>query len=420
MKAGAIVKSRITPWALVAVLVVALVAWALATVITGRDDHGPKRWKSGGMACETEAFKRLSNASENSIALSGGTACEMETFKRLWNASGHPTTPATDNQPIAPQQPDWSRPNVTVYSVATVSPPHPRPTLHDLTDHGQAHAIDFLRDHSSSSPHAWADLQKALTDDGDAGSPDPFKFDRVLVATVSKGVIWEPGDRMVWTRVFIQPINFKFAGYSVRATENETLKVSSVEATTTQKLSADIGLAVPGMEGPKASIGPSNERTVTTTADVNTQYEALGIDIMPNFLRIIRESERGGDVVGNTSVSLSIVTDLTTILKKFPNDLPKKPNGDEVVLVVTGTHLEDGAKELKPDQATISVLPQAPLPHCALRARVWALYEQRSIKTGREYYDESQQEAVFLRDADEKQDLDIMGPDEVSPAVWAI
>ena len=89
---------------------------------------------------------------------------------------------------------------------------------------------------------------------------------------------------MMWTRVFIQPINFSFAGYTVADTDNVTVKVTSMEATKTQKLSADLGLTVPGLdEGPKMSVSPSNERTIKTTSDISAHYEKLGIDIPTQF-----------------------------------------------------------------------------------------------------------------------------------------
>ena len=80
------------------------------------------------------------------------------------------------------------------------------------------------------------------------GDKDPFQFQRTLVATVTKGTDWSPGDRMEWTRVFALPINFVFAGYTVAATENETVRIASLEATRAQKVSADIGLTFPGLE----------------------------------------------------------------------------------------------------------------------------------------------------------------------------
>ncbi len=79
-------------------------------------------------------------------------------------------------------------------------------------------------------------------------------------------------------------------------------------------------MAIPGIEAPKASVGAGGERSIKTTADVNAQYEKLGVDITPGFLRIIRESETGGDAIGNSTVALTAVTDAQTIWKQFPAD----------------------------------------------------------------------------------------------------
>ena len=95
-------------------------------------------------------------------------------------------------------------------------------------------------------------------------------------------------------------------------------------------------------------------------------------------------------MVGNTRVSISIVTDALTIQKRFPQDEShREPMGDDIVLLVTGTHLdEDIAPEdnKRPNSVDnkrpvpISVLPQVPVPHCALRARIWMLYQQRRAR----------------------------------------
>jgi hypothetical protein len=328
---------------------------------------------------------------------------------------------------------DWNKPHVSVYSIEGA--PHSLPTLRDLGNRAQAKAIDLLEQNAASEGRSLIELRDALDDSEGAasGEKDPFRFDRVLVATVAKGASWDPGDRMVWTRVFVQPINFSFAGYTVAATDNETVKVTSVEATNSRKLSADIGLTIPGLEGPKASLGPTREQSVKTSSEVDAQYEKLGVDITPNFLRVIRESETGGDVVGNTTISLTTVTDALTIQKKSTNEkLPTQPIGDDLVLLVTGTHLDrdtaspqDDTKQpvdadKKRTPSPIDVLPQIPVPHCALRATVWMLYEWREVNKGRESYDESHQEVTLRRDAEDKADVDIMSADEVSPAVWSL
>jgi hypothetical protein len=187
--------------------------------------------------------------------------------------------------------------------------------LKDLSERAQVRAIEAIEEAAGSKDTPWDDLRKTLSDTPDPGERDPFLFERVLVATVAKGVKWPPGDRMTWTRILVTPINFHFAAYTIAATENETVKISSVEATNVRKVSADIALAVPGADSSKVGVSPSSESSVKTTSDITVQYERLGVDIMPDFLRSIRESGAGGDVTGNTKVALSITTDPELIVQ---------------------------------------------------------------------------------------------------------
>jgi hypothetical protein len=349
-----------------------------------------------------------------------------------------------EDGPMTKRHHNWNCPHVAVYSV--LAPPHPMTTVRDLSDRGQAEAVRFLEKSGAMNGKSLIDLRDALNDSETiaAAEKDPFQFERVLVATVVKGANWEPGDRMMWTRVFVQPINFSFAGYTVAGTDNETEKVTSVEATNTRKFDADIESTIPGMEGPKATVGPSNEHSIKTTSDITAQYEKLGIDIMPDFLRIIRESETGGDVVGNTTVSLTAVTDPVKIWKRFPTDGTRHdPKDDDVLLLVTAMHVDGDTQSQKSGDeaqaqagaplisvggssapndapAPFDVLPQVPVPHCPLWARVWMLYEERRVDKGRESYDESKQAVTLLRDAEDREDVQIMSADEVSPAVWSI
>jgi hypothetical protein len=343
------------------------------------------------------------------------------------------------------------------------------PTLRDLGDRGQEEAIRFLENNAALKSKAWIDLQDALnySATSDAGEKDPFRFDRVLVATVAKGLDWNPGDRMMWTRIFIQPINFAFAGYSVAATDNETVKIASLESTSSRKFSADLSATIPGMEAPKASAGAGTDQSVKTTTDINAQYEKLGIDITRGFLRIIHESETGGDAIGNTTVALTAVTDAQSIWKQFPADrcdpeaivTPRlsimdkchhgplaqtedqdvfdskdpKDRDEDLVLLVTGIHPEDESPSPAGDvksttarekpQATpaIDVLPLVPVPHCALRARVWMLYEKRQVEDGtNNFYDESHQDVELIRDGEDKADVEVVSADEASPTVWSL
>ena len=48
------------------------------------------------------------------------------------------------------------------------------------------------------------------------------------------------------------------------------------------------------------------------------------------------------------------------------------------------------------------------------------LYEWRKVDGGRESYDESNQSVRIIRDAEDKEDVEIMNADEVSPALWTL
>jgi hypothetical protein len=290
----------------------------------------------------------------------GGDLQETEAFARMinhtedrgqWLSRARDSTQATQDTSS-----DFALPHVSVYSVPNVKPSRPHPTLLELGDRAQVRAIDAI-EHSSGS-------------------------------------------------------KVRFAAYTIAATENETVKVSSVEAQNTRKLSADIGLAIPGMDGSKIGVSPSRESTIKTTSDVSTQYERLGIDIMPTFLRVIRESAAGGDVIGNTTVAVSMTTDPELILEQSKIRALPDP---QIHLVVTGLHLDDEGKE-----PSMEVLPLVPLPHCALRANISAVYEQCHVHSGREFYDESRQQVVFIHDVDDERPVKIIDADDVSPFVWRV
>ena len=137
----------------------------------------------------------------------------------------------------------------------------------------------------------------------------------------------------------------------------------------------------------------------------------------------MRQSETGGDAVGNTKVSLTPVTDPKTIWKRYPKDPAQHQSDDDpIVLLVTGTHF-DGDGDPAADEKTrpaVDILPEVRVPHCALRARVWMLYEERHIDSGRESNDESKQSVTLVHDAEDKQDVEIVSADEVSPAAWSL
>jgi hypothetical protein len=67
---------------------------------------------------------------------------------------------------------DYSVPRVSVYSFPNVRPPEAAPTLKDLSDAAQAHAIDAIAQ-ASGPARPWEELRKALANGNQPGEKDP-------------------------------------------------------------------------------------------------------------------------------------------------------------------------------------------------------------------------------------------------------
>lgn len=88
---------------------------------------------------------------------------------------------------------NWREPTVSVYSAPSSKPAAAPLMLKELSDSGQAHAIDFVANASGSADTAWRQLAKSISDsDANAERQDSYRVDRVLVATVTKGRILVP------------------------------------------------------------------------------------------------------------------------------------------------------------------------------------------------------------------------------------
>jgi hypothetical protein len=264
-----------------------------------------------------------------------------------------------------------------------------------------------------------------------------------------------PGDRLLWTRTMVKPVNFQFAGYTVATTKNSSIKIADVEQNLSHKFSGKLEATMPVPGSPKLDVTTGNEGAEKVTANLTTQFEDVGIDITPDFLRIYRESGRGSDVSGNTQIELSMITDPISIHhgeKDKDNNFCKKEMGndlglDNLVLVVSSTHLTDGQNILPSAEASLAVRPQRILPHCPLLARVWTLYEERKILSNGWSYNEGDQQVRLVRGAtyppmfgnadqqscnalaqptSKSEDCEpgivipVVPADDVSPAVWYI
>src|ERR1700733_15387660 len=106
-----VLAARAPPRLLPGLGIVVLSFWLVITGLTGRDDHLARRWKTKIADTETPEFTKLLGS------------------------------PPDKSSPLPTYPGDWRKTQVAVYTVPTIKPPHSRPTLRDLADVGQAHAI---------------------------------------------------------------------------------------------------------------------------------------------------------------------------------------------------------------------------------------------------------------------------------------
>ncbi len=338
--------------------------------------------------------------------------------------TGRPTAPAGSSFKV------WGTPAVSVYSFATVSPNTPDATVRDLSDRGQAALIramtaagadpNAIRDALLKAPKAKAEpTEDAVTTEG--------TYKRTLVANVTKGWDAVPGERLVWTWIDVQPVNFVFDGYTVVATDNQLLNIEQITNATAASLNASLGKSgsetsvtntsgspvskvLTDVAGSTAGVGGTLSNTYTTTAQINQQYVKLGADILPEELRIYRESERNLDVAGNTLIALTLKLDPTkwsgvgmdTTLRVAKQDLAK-PDGS----------LSD------PADVTFEVVQNKAPPRCALQAIVTLHYQARRPRNGRSYV-EGEQTVTYEKASSAPTLVDIVPADEIRKPTWRV
>lgn len=300
------------------------------------------------------------------------------------------------------------KPIVAVYSFATPGEARPLTRLRDLTGEGQAAYIAQVGGRGDA-----AALRKklAMPIDGDhAIGPTVLPaLERTLVVSVQKPRSAGVGDRLMHTTVTIVPVGkgFEFAGYTIAATDNRVQDIAKLS--TTSDASLDVSLAPPIKALGDVGISGKASRSHMTSADIVQQYEKLNIDIEPGAMTIIRESERGLDVVGNTIVNLTIVP-----------QLPENGNILPQLFLATGQDLTDNGRLRSASTASID-LEQVSVPaRCALRATVTMRYLMRHVVSGAEYYTEGKQ-AVSLLDGDTDPVLHtLVREEETQPLLWQI
>jgi hypothetical protein len=298
--------------------------------------------------------------------------------------------------------------------------PAPSLTIKDYSDRGQETLIDRLTRRGAKPDEIRAALAKPITSRS-ANASDPsitpkqelYRFDRNLVATVTKGLAAKPGERLMWTWILIKPVNFEFTGYTVVATDNQSLNVEHIQHQTTTQVQGQVSATVPGPAKVSPSLTGSVTNEYTTSADIAQEYEKLGVDILPRFLRIYRESERNLDVAGNTLISMSILADPSFVVNS-------KVNPTTRIIRATNLKVTKDGTALPPKDASFDVeIIKSPL-HCPLRAQVRLIYQIRKINANERSYVEGEQRVRIEQHASDWGSVDVVSADDVVPGSFGI
>ncbi|MFW2851476.1 hypothetical protein ACM61V_06065 [Sphingomonas sp. TX0543] len=357
-----------------------------------------------------------------------GACAHAENYR--WSEDSSPKFAGNLSPPDGSSFGSWSDPSVSVYSFASPATPTPDASLRDLSDRGQA-ALILAMTASGAKPDdirdALAKPLKAKTAPTETPVVTEGVFKRTLVANVTKGWNARPGDRLVWTWVYVKPLNFAFEGYTIVATDNQVLNIENVTNATTASLTGQLGRTTSGTTGStttappvvstlsnvlggSAGVSGSVGNTYTTTAAINQQYVKLGADIVPGELRIYRESERNLDVAGNTLIALSLRMD--------PNNYQ---DADFVqTLRVTGLNVLDDKRAFRSaDETVIDVSVNKAPPRCELKAEVTLFYQFRRAKDGRSYV-EGQQDAEYYSAQTTTKAVTVVPAGDITKPSWRI
>ncbi|WP_294271945.1 hypothetical protein [uncultured Sphingomonas sp.] len=347
-----------------------------------------------------------------------------------WSDQAPPQFVGTPRPPTDSAFNVWDTPAVSVYSFPTATPTTPDITLRDLSDRGQAALIQAMTA-AGADPTGIRDAllkaPKPKTEATEDAVNVEGAYKRTLVANVTKGWNAVPGERLVWTWIDVQPVNFAFEGYTVIATDNQLLNIEQITNATTASANASLGKTgsettatttagtpvskvLTDVAGSTAGVGGTLSNTYTTTASINQQYVKLGADIVPGELRIFRESERNLDVAGNTLIALT--------LKLAPTKW--RGVGMETSLRVSKQTLAKPDGSLNdPADVTFELMQNQAPPRCALQAIVILHYQTRRPRDGRSYV-EGEQTVTYARASTVPAVVDVVPADEVRKPAWRV
>lgn len=299
---------------------------------------------------------------------------------------------------------DW-QPTINVYTVPTPVPASKKTKLRDLSDRGQAALITAMSGKDTDPDKLKERLSGSLEGSTESDTIDATAFDRTLVISINRPVEAPVGDRLMRTIVTIRPEpGFVFTGYTIAKTEYSTQDIAHIENADEISLGASLAPTIKGFGD--NSITGSYGRKTTSSADITAAYEKLGIDIQPDRLIVIRDSERGTDVQGNTLVEL-------TMARRTAEE------DGWGFMATTFLGFKTGAP-LGLSQATFGIKRVNFLASCPVRARVDFSYLMRKVVSGREYYTEGKQRVMLQPGSLYNDNVVLLNASETQPMLYQI
>jgi hypothetical protein len=208
---------------------------------------------------------------------------------------------------------------------------------------------------------------------GGRSNIDRTALPRVIALDVSPGG-YSAGDRLVWTRVTLLPIDFRFSDFALAKTDYQTIDLETITSTSKESASLTISPKI-GSPVEAAEAVLSAERSDQTVYANRERIRDLSVGFDPHRIVVTRDGGPGTDLAG------------ITLLKVSARPETKKES-DIATLVSAYKVVDDTGTDLAPAAASMAlsldrIWRPRPLFVCARLD-----YVRREVLKGAEFYDE--------------------------------
>lgn len=285
------------------------------------------------------------------------SACGQPAFRMRW---------ADGSVPLQ----DRRTPVLTVTSLA--AEPASSTGFKDLAERSGAAYATALATKTSTAAEYRAVLAEPIKGAGRVNI-DRSALPRVIALDVSPGG-YSAGDRLVWTRVTVVPIEFRFSDFAMAKTDYQTIDLETITSTSKETASLTISPKI-GSPVEAAEAVLSAERSDQTVYANRERIRDLSVGFAPDKIVVTRDGGPGIDLAGITLLKVSA--------------RPVSRNDTDMITMVTGYKIVgDSGADLEPAAATIALSLDRlwrprPLFVCARLD-----YVRREVLAGAEFYDE--------------------------------